>query len=62
MKISTKITDKERHYLQNLLDSKAGEVPNILGKVSAKATHILLKEDGFIVGAKKIIKIDKPTK
>lgn len=56
-KISNKLTDEERHYLSNLLISKAGEVPDENGKVSSEATHRFIIEKGFIIGAEKIERI-----
>lgn len=61
MKISNKLTDEERHYLSNLLNSGAGEVPDENGKVSENATHVFVIENGFIVDAKKVLRkpVDK---
>ena len=56
MIISNKLSDADRHYINNLIVSGTGEIPDKDGKVSKKATHILLIENGFIVGAKKIIR------
>lgn len=59
MKLSNSLTDKERHYIQNLIVSRAGEVRSPYKKLSPNATHELVVEKGFITGAKKIIKRDK---
>jgi len=56
MIISNKLSDRERHYLNNLIVSGQGEIPNKEGKVSQKATHQLVVDKGFIVGAIKIIR------
>lgn len=56
MIISNKVSDRERHYLNNLVVSGQGEIPDKEGKVSKKATHKLLVEKGFIIGAVKIIR------
>lgn len=56
MKISNKLSNQERAYLNNLIVSGAGEVPDKDGKVSKKATHKLIVESGFVVGAVKIIR------
>lgn len=62
MKISTKLRDVDRHYLQNLIVSGCGEIPDKDGKVSSAATHTLIVENGFIVSAKKIIRVDNSKK
>lgn len=61
MKISNKLTDAERHYLNNLVISGKGEVADKDGKVSVNATHQFVIDKGFIVGAIKVIRrsIDK---
>lgn len=56
MIISNKLSNEERHYIQNLVTSGNGEIPDESGKVSNKATHVLLVEKGFITGARKIIR------
>lgn len=56
MIISNKLSDAERHYLNNLIVSGTGEIPDKDGKVSEKATHQLVVDKGFIVGAVKIIR------
>ena len=56
MIISNKVSDRERHYLNNLIVSGNGEVPDKNGKVSSNATHKLLVDKGFVVGAVKIIR------
>ncbi len=57
LKLSTKITDAERHYLNNIIHSGQAEVPDKKGKVSPNASYILTIEDGFVIGAKKILTI-----
>lgn len=57
MKISNQLSDIDRHYISNLLVSQAGEVPDSEGNVSKTATHRFIIEDGFIVGAEKIVRI-----
>lgn len=59
MIISNKLTDKDRHYINNLIVSGRGEIPNKEGKVSDKATHRLVVEKGFIVDAVKVIRKEK---
>jgi hypothetical protein len=56
MIISNKLSDGERHYLNNLLMSGAGEIPNEDGETSEKATHIFIIDKGAIIGARKIIR------
>ena len=56
MIISNKLSDAERSYINNLVVSKAGEIPDEDGKVSKSATHILIIDKGFIIGAKKILR------
>jgi hypothetical protein len=56
MIISNKLSDRERHYLNNLIVSGQGEIPNKEGKVSPSATHKFVVDKGFIVGAVKIIR------
>lgn len=56
MKISNLLRDEDRHYLSNLLTSGAGEIPDEDGKVSEKATHRFVIENGFIVAAEKVIR------
>jgi len=56
MKISNKIPDTERHYLNNLLISGAGEIPDDEGKVSPSASHRFIVEQGFIIGAEKVLR------
>lgn len=56
MKISTKLSSEERHYLANLINSGTAEIPDSEGKVSKKASYKLVVEQGFIVGAVKIIR------
>ncbi len=56
MRISNKLSDADRHYINNLIVSGRGEVPDKEGKVSDNATHKLQVEKGFIVGAMKIIR------
>lgn len=56
MRISNKLSDKDRHYINNLVVSKQGEIPDANGKVSEKATHKFIIDKGFIVGAMKIIR------
>lgn len=57
LKLSNKITDAERHYLNNIIQSGQAEAPDKKGKVSPDASYILTIEDGFVVGAKKILKL-----
>ena len=59
MKISNKISDKERHYLNNLLVSGKGEIPDKEGNVSPQAYYKFVVEQGFIVDALKIIRTPK---
>lgn len=56
MIISNKLSNEERHYIQNLVTSGTGEIPDEYGKVSDRATHILVVDKGFITGARKIIR------
>ncbi len=56
MKVSTRLTDQERHYLTNLLISGAGEIPDDEGRVSKEATHRFTVENGFIIGAEKVMR------
>jgi hypothetical protein len=56
MKISNLISDADRHYISNLIRSGAGELPNLNGRVSEKATHELILDKGFVVGAVKVIR------
>jgi hypothetical protein len=58
-KISNKLTDEERHYMSNLLRSGAGEVPDEKGRVSKEATHRFIIEQGFIIGAEKVVRVSK---
>lgn len=64
MKISNKLSDKDRHYINNLIVSGQGELPDENDKVSSKATHIFIVDNGFIVEARKIIRkpLDKNKK
>lgn len=59
MKLSNKIPDVDRHYLNNLIQSGGGEVPDEEGKVSSRATHKFILEKGFIIGAVKILRREK---
>lgn len=54
LKICTKLPDKERHYIYNLLASGTAEVPNEKGKISRNAKYKLLVKNGFIVGAERV--------
>lgn len=56
LKISNKISDQERAYINNLIISGTGEVRNTEGKFNNNPTHELIEEKGFIVEARKIIK------
>lgn len=56
MIISTKLRDSDRHYLNNLIVSGRGELPDKNGNVSNKATHRLVVDKGFIVGAVRIFR------
>lgn len=56
MKISNKLSDEHRHYLSNLINSGAGEIPDEQGKVSDEATHALVVEKGFIIDAIKVMR------
>lgn len=56
LKISNKVSDEERHYLNNLIISARGELPDEDGKVSENATHVLVVDKGFIVAARKVIR------
>lgn len=59
MKISTKLSSEERHYLANIINSGTGEIPDKDGKVSKKATYKFIVENGFIIGAIKIVRKDR---
>ena len=59
MKISNNLRDVDRHYLQNLLQSGQGELPDKEGRISKNATHKFLVSNGFIVGAEKVIHKEK---
>jgi hypothetical protein len=56
MRISNQLRDVDRHYLNNLIVSGLGEIPDKDGKVSSRATHKFVLEKGFIVAAIKIMK------
>lgn len=56
MKICTKLSSQERHYIANLINSGTAEIPDKDGKVSERATYKLVVEKGFIVGAIKIMR------
>jgi hypothetical protein len=56
MIISNKLSDRDRHYINNLIVSGRGELPDKNGNVSDKATHRLEVEKGFIIGAVKILR------
>lgn len=58
MRISNQVTDKERHYLANLLDSGLGYIPLKGEKIPQNVTHQFIVDKGFIIGAKKIIRND----
>lgn len=55
MKISNLLSDQERHYLSNLLRSGAGEVADENGNISPTATHRFVIENGFVIGAVRVI-------
>lgn len=59
MKISNRLTDEERAYLNNLITSGAGEIRDSKGNISDRATHELVLDRGFVVGARKIIRTSK---
>jgi len=56
MKISNKISDSERAYINNLINSGAGEVRPKNDKFKNTSTHELIIEKGFIIEARKIIR------
>lgn len=56
MKISTKISNEERFYVNNLIVSGCGKVRNEDGSLPKDATHELIIDKGFIIGSKKIIR------
>jgi len=59
MKISNKISDAERHYINNLIQGGKAEVPDKHGSVSPKANYMFVLEEGFIIGAKRIFRVKK---
>lgn len=59
MKISNKLSDRDRHYIQNLINSGTGELPDSEGKVSKRATHIFVVSNGFIVDAIKVERVKR---
>lgn len=56
MKISNKISDEERAYINNLINSGAGEIRSKNNKFKNTSTHELIVEKGFIIEARKIIR------
>jgi len=60
MKISNLVSDEDRHYLNNLLLSGKGEVPDENGNVSKEAEFKFVINKGFITGAELIIRGEKP--
>lgn len=56
MKISNKISDAERAYINNLINSGAGEIRVVGNKFKETTTHELIVEKGFIIEARKIIR------
>lgn len=61
-KISNKLSDENRHYINNLIISGRGGVRDENGKLPKNITHELIVEDGFIVDANRVIIVKKAIK
>jgi hypothetical protein len=60
MQITNKLSDEEIQFINDLIVTGKGETPDENGKVSDKATHMLLVEDDVIVGAVRVRMFNKP--
>lgn len=58
LKISNKLSDSDRAYIQNIINAKSGAV-RVNGKLPDNVTYELIYEKGFVVGVKRILRKTK---